>query len=46
MVNTTFWSTSEDFKIAENFMKNQKWRNSYIICETVKNNIQIQILKN
>ena len=45
MVNTTFWSTSKDFKIAENFMKSQKWRNSYIICETVKNNIDIDFEK-
>ena len=45
MVNTTFWSTSEDFKIAEKFMKGQKWRNSYIICETSKNNIDIDFEK-
>ena len=45
MVNTTFWSTSKDFKIAENFMKSQKWRNSYIICENVKNNIDIDFEK-
>jgi len=41
MVNTTFWSTSKDFKVAENFMKNDEWRNSFIICETIKNNIDI-----
>ena len=45
MVNTTFWSTSKDFKIAEKFMKRQKWRNSYIICDTVKNNIDIDFEK-
>ena len=45
MVNTTFWSTSKDFKIAEKFMKGQKWRNSYIICETSKNNIDIDFEK-
>ena len=41
MVNTTFWSTSKDFKVAENFMKRNDWRNSYIICNTFKNNIDI-----
>ena len=41
MVNTTFWSTSKDFKVAENFMKRNNWRNSYIICNTFKNNIDI-----
>ena len=41
MVNTTFWSTSKDFNIAERFMENDKWRNSYIFCEAVKNNIDI-----
>ena len=32
MVNTTFWSTSKDFAVAEKFMKKQAWRNAYIIC--------------
>ena len=41
MVNTTFWSTSKDYDIAENFMKDYEWRNSYIICETLKNNIDL-----
>ena len=39
MVNTTFWSTSKDFKVAENFMINQNFRNTFIICNTIKNNI-------
>ena len=38
MVNTTFWSTSKDFKVVEKFMKRQKWRNSFIICKANKNN--------
>lgn len=41
MVNTTFWSTSKDFSVAESFMEADEWRNSYIICEAVKNNIDI-----
>ena len=41
MVNTTFWSTSKDFKVAERFLKGQKWRNAFIYCQTVKNNIDI-----
>ena len=41
MVNTTFWSTTKDFNIAERFMKNNKWRNSYIICNNIKTNIDI-----
>ena len=45
MVNTTFWSTSKDFNVADNFMKKQKWRNSFIICKTVKNNIDIDFEK-
>ena len=45
MVNTTFWSTSKDFNIAENFMKEDNWRNSYIICKTNKNNIDIDFEK-
>ena len=43
MVNTTFWSTSKDFNVANNFMKANEWRNSFIICKTVKNNIDIEI---
>jgi len=42
MINTTFWSTSKDFNIADTFMKSQQWRNSFIICKTVKNNIDIE----
>ena len=38
MVNTTFWSTSKDFKVAEKFMSEHQWRNSFIICKTFKNN--------
>ena len=45
MVNTTFWSTSKEFEIAEKFMKKQVWRNSYIICKTIKNNIDIDFEK-
>ena len=45
MVNTFFWSTSKDFKLAERLMKNQEWRNSYIICKTNKNNIDIDYEK-
>ena len=41
MINTTFWSTSKDFDVAERFLKNQKWRNAFITCETIKNNIDI-----
>ena len=41
MVNTTFWSTSKDFQIAEHFMKKDSFRNSYIFCKTIKNNIDI-----
>ena len=45
MVNTTFWSTSKDFNIADTFMYDDKWRNSFIICETNKNNIDIDFEK-
>ena len=45
MVNTTFWSTSKEFEVAGNFMKKQNWRNSYIICKTIKNNIDIDFEK-
>ena len=41
MVNTTFWSTSKDFEVAENFLKEQSWRNTFIYCNTFKNNIDI-----
>ena len=41
MVNTTFWSTSKDFNVAEQFMINHNWRNTFIICKTSKNNIDI-----
>ena len=43
MVNTTFWSTSKDFKIAENMMIKDNFRNSFIICKTFKNNIDIDL---
>ena len=45
MINTTFWSTSKDPNIAENFMAQNAFRNSYIICKTVKNNIDIELEK-
>jgi hypothetical protein len=45
MVNTTFWSTSKDFKVAEKFMTEHQWRNSFIICKTFKNNIDIDLQK-
>ena len=41
MVNTSFWSTSKDFKVAEKFMIEQNFRNSIIICKATKNNIDI-----
>ena len=41
MINTTFWSTSKDFGVAENFLKNDEWRNSFIYCKTIKNNVDI-----
>ena len=44
MVNTTFWSTSKDKQIAENFMIRNDWRNTFIICKTVKNNIDLEQL--
>ena len=43
MVNTTFWSTSKEFKIVENFMIRNDWRNAFIICKAVKNNIDIDL---
>ena len=45
MVNTVFWSTSKSFEVAENFMKTGNWRNSYIICNANKNNIDIDYEK-
>ena len=41
MVNTTFWSTSKEFGIAEKFMIKDNFRNSFIFCKTTKNNIDI-----
>ena len=45
MINTTFWSTSKEFKVAENFMIKQNFRNAFIICKTIKNNIDIDVEK-
>ena len=45
MVNTTFWSTSKNIKVAEKFMKKNKWRNAFIICDTIKTNIDIDYEK-
>ena len=45
MINTTFWSTSKNFKVAENFMKKNSWRNTFIICDTLKTNIDIDYEK-
>ena len=45
MINTTFWSTSKNIKIAENFMKKNKWRNAFIICDAIKTNIDIDYEK-
>ena len=45
MVNTTFWSTSKEFEVAKKFMKKHDFRNSYIICKTIKNNIDIDFEK-
>ena len=41
MVNTTFWSTSKDYNIANGFLENQEWRNAFIYCDTIKNNVDI-----
>ena len=41
MINTTFWSTTKDIKIADRFLKRNKWRNALIQCKTIKNNIDI-----
>ena len=43
IVNTTFMSASKDFKVAERFMIRNDWRNAYIICKNVKNNIDIDL---
>ena len=43
MVNTTFWSTSKEFNIAQRFMVRNDWRNAYIICKTVRNNIDLDL---
>ena len=43
MVNTTFWSTSKEFEIAQRFMVRNDWRNTYIVCKTVKNNIDLDL---
>ena len=45
MINTIFWSTSKNFKVAENFMKKNSWRNTFIICDTLKTNIDIDYEK-
>jgi len=45
MINTTFWSTSKDSNVADNFMEIDEWRNTYIICKTIKNNIDIDYEK-
>ena len=45
MINTTFWSTSKNLSIAENFMRKNTWRNAYIICKTIKTNIDIDYEK-
>lgn len=41
MVNTTFWSTSKDFKVAENMMIKNNFRNSFTTRKTFKNNTDI-----
>ena len=41
MINTTFWSTTKNFAVAENFMEIDSWRNAYILCENTKTNIDI-----
>ena len=41
VVNTTFWSTSKDFEVAEDFLKKNEWRNAFIYCKTIKNNVDI-----
>ena len=43
VINTTFWSTSKNFEVAKKFMKNNAWRNAYIICDNVKINIDIDL---
>ena len=45
MVNTIFWSTTKDFKVAEEFLIKNNFINSLIICKTTKNNIDIDFEK-
>ena len=45
LVNTIFWSTTKDLKIAESFMIKKDFTNSLIICKTHKNNIDIDFEK-
>ena len=45
MVNTTFWSTTKDLDVAEEFLKQHEWRNVLIYCNTIKNNIDIDYEK-
>ena len=45
MVNTTFWSTTKDFKVAKRFMEKNAWRNAYIICKNSVTNIDIDCEK-
>ena len=45
IVNTQFWSTSKDSKVPENYMIKQSWRNTLIICKSVKINIDIDFEK-
>ena len=45
MVNTVFWSTSKDFNKVKKYMEYHNYWNSYIICNTSKNNIDIDYEK-
>ena len=45
MINTTFWSTTKDFKVAKRFMEKNAWRNAYIICKNSATNIDIDCEK-
>ena len=45
MINITFWSTSKNYNVAKKFMANNNWRNAYIICKTVKTNVDIDYEK-
>ena len=40
-----FWSTSKKFSVAEKLMRKDKWRNAYIICDTIRTNIDIDYEK-